>query len=97
MNNNPILNNPYTLPLLHYATDPKDGSLNYNDVRKERRIFSRDKQVIPMKQVETILFDFNDNASHDDLNHIVNLLRKASPLKAISATPPKPPAWVISK
>lgn len=75
MSINPILNNPYTLPLLHYATDPKDGSLNYNDIRKGRRIFSRERQVIPMKQVEAILFDLNDNASFDDLNHIINLLR----------------------
>ena len=51
-NDNPILNNPYKPPQLHYATDTVDGSLNYNDKRKGRRIFSREKQVIPMKQVQ---------------------------------------------
>jgi len=29
---NPILNNPYDAPKLHYATDA-DGDLNYNDIR----------------------------------------------------------------
>ena len=46
---NPILNSPYEEPKLHYATDP-DGSLNYNDIRGNRRIFTPDIQVIPSKQ-----------------------------------------------
>lgn len=71
MNNNPILNNPYSLPLLHHATDPKDGSLNYNDIRKGRRIFSRDKQVIPMKQAEGVA---NNN---DFIRHQLCGLHKA--------------------
>lgn len=76
MNNNPILNNPYSLPQLHYATNPTDGSLNYSDIRKGRRIFSRESQVIPTKQVQAALLDFNETASNEDLNHIVNHLRK---------------------
>ncbi len=75
-NDNPILNNPYTPPKKHYATDSKDGSLNYNDIRTGRRIFSREKQVIPIKQVQASLLDLNDMASNEDLNHIINLLRK---------------------
>ena len=46
---NPILNSPYLEPSLHYATD-QDGSLNYSDIRKGRRIFTTDIQVIPTRQ-----------------------------------------------
>src|SRR6185295_18827600 len=75
-NDNPILNNPYKPPALHYATDPKDGSLNYNDKKKGRRIFSREKQVIPIKQIQATVFEMNELATEEDLNHIINLLRK---------------------
>lgn len=76
MNPNPVLNNPYQIPQLHYATDAKDGSLNYNDKRKGRRIFTRRTQVIPTKQVQTSLLELNETATQEDLDHIVNLLRK---------------------
>jgi hypothetical protein len=62
-NDNPILNNP---PELHYATDPKDGSLNYNDKKKGRRIFSREQQVITMKQIQATVFEMNDVATKED-------------------------------
>lgn len=75
-NDNPILNNPYKPPALYYATDSKDGSLNYSDKRKGRRIFKRQQQVIPLKQVQAALLEVNDTATTDDLNHIINLLRK---------------------
>jgi type III restriction enzyme len=75
-NDNPILNNPYKPPEKHYATDAKDGSLNYNDVKPGRRIFSREKQVIPIKQIQASLLEMNDLATEEDLNHIINLLRK---------------------
>jgi len=75
-NDNPILNNPYKPPVYHYATDPKDGSLNYTDIRKGRRIFTREKQVIPLKQVQASLLDMNETSTTEDLNHIINLLRK---------------------
>ncbi len=74
-NDNPILNNPYLPPKSHYATDPKDGSLNYTDIRKGRRVFSREKQVIPMKQIQASLLDMNEASTTEDLNHIINLLR----------------------
>ena len=38
---NPILNNPYTEPNRHYATN-LDGELDYSDIRPGRRIFTRD-------------------------------------------------------
>jgi hypothetical protein len=76
MNNNPILNNPDEPPQLHYATEAKDGSLNYNDKRKGRRIFTRQAQVIPTKQIQASLLELNDTASDEDHNHIINILRK---------------------
>src|SRR4051794_29959633 len=73
---NPILNNPYNPPKYHYAVDPKDGSLNYSDIRPGRAIFTKGKQVIPLKQVQTSLLELNDTVTKEDLNHIINLLRK---------------------
>lgn len=73
---NPILNNPYSPPKYHYAVDPNDGSLNYNDVRQGRAIFTKGKQVIPLKQIQASLLELNDTATKEDLNHIINLLRK---------------------
>jgi len=72
---NPILNSPYNEPLLHYATDA-DGSLNYNDIRKGRRIFATDIQVIPTKQgPQGSLFEVNDFKEQYG-THIINLCRK---------------------
>jgi type III restriction enzyme len=72
---NPILNNPYEEPKLHYAT-AEDGSLNYNDVRAGRRIFTTDIQVIPTKQgTQGTFFEVNDFVAEYG-SHIVNLCRK---------------------
>lgn len=38
MENSPILNSPYCEPRWHYATDLQ-GNLNYEDIRKDRRVF----------------------------------------------------------
>lgn len=71
---NPILNSPYEEPKLHYATDP-DGSLNYNDIRGNRRIFTPDIQVIPSKQGQQgSIFEVNDFYEYG--THIINLCRK---------------------
>jgi len=75
-NGNPILNNPYSPPIYHYATDPKDDSLNYTDIRKGRRVFRREKQAIPTKQIQASLLSVNETSSDEDKNHIINLLRK---------------------
>jgi type III restriction enzyme len=70
-----ILNSPYDEPKLHYATDI-DGSLNYNDVREGRRIFSPDIQVIPNRQgPQGSIFEIND-LSTEHSTHIINLCRK---------------------
>lgn len=72
---NPILNSPYDEPRLHYATDA-DGSLNYNDIREGRRVFTTDIQVMPSRQSkQNSLFEVNDFAGEYG-NHIINLCRK---------------------
>lgn len=73
--NNPILNNPYLEPKLHYATDA-EGSLNYQDVREGRRIFTADIQVIPQRQgAQPSMFSVNDDPEAYG-THIINLTRK---------------------
>jgi len=72
---NPILNNPYDEPRLHYATN-SDGSLNYQDIREGRRIFMPDIQIVPTKQnPQPSLLELNDFA-HDHSDHLINLCRK---------------------
>ncbi len=72
---NPILNSPYTEPLLHYNTD-SEGSLDYKDVCKGRRIFKSDASVIPTRQTgQKEVFEWNEDAG-EYLTHIVNLCRK---------------------
>ncbi|MCD4683386.1 MAG: hypothetical protein K8R86_08910, partial [Bacteroidales bacterium] len=73
-NDNPILNSPYEEPEFHYATD-QDGSLNYNDIRKGRRIFTPDISAIPSRQVpQGSIFEVNDFAEEYGL-HLINLIR----------------------
>src|SRR5688500_1074077 len=74
MSVNPILNNPYEEPLLHYNTD-LDGALNYTDVRKGRRLFTQDIPVLPTKQSQASLFEINDMEAEYG-SHIINLCRK---------------------
>ncbi len=72
---NPILNNPYQEPKRHYATDP-DGNLNYDDIRKGRRIFTPDIQVLPIKQgPQSAIFEVND-LQEEYGNYIINLIRR---------------------
>jgi type III restriction enzyme len=72
---NPILNSPYLKPSLHYATD-QDGSLNYSDIRKGRRIFTTDIQVIPTRQgPQKEMFEIND-FEEEYQDHLINLCRK---------------------
>src|SRR5438105_599139 len=70
---NPILNNPYREPKLHYATNA-DGELDYSDVVPGRRPFSGSMQSIPRRQgPQRHLIGQDDLADEDDL---VNRLRK---------------------
>lgn len=72
---NPILNSPYEEPKKHYATD-LEGNLDYSDVRKGRRIFAPDFQVIPVKQrAQSSAFEINDMREQYQ-NHLINKIRK---------------------
>ena len=72
---NPILNSPYVEPLLHYNTD-SEGSLDYTDIRKGRRIFKADSAVIPTRQTgQKEVFEWNEDAV-EYITHIINLCRK---------------------
>ncbi len=46
---NPILNNPYEEPRLHYVTN-LEGELDYSKVEKGRRVFAGSVQTIPLPQ-----------------------------------------------
>jgi len=72
---NPILNSPYDEPKLHYDTD-SEGSLDYNNICKGRRIFKADSAVIPARQTgQKEIFEWNDDAQ-EYITHIINLCRK---------------------
>lgn len=73
---NPILNNPYLEPALHYATN-LDGELDYEQVRPGRRPFSGEVQSIPVGQgAQRQLYDGDQAAEASYGNHLVNVLRK---------------------
>lgn len=72
---NPILNSPYVEPLLHYNTN-SEGSLDYTDIRKGRRIFKADSAVIPTRQTgQKEVFEWNEDPG-EYITHIINLCRK---------------------
>lgn len=75
MSENPILNSPYLEPLLHYST-AEDGSLDYQEIIKGRRIFNPYGQVIPVRQSAQKNLGFAEQSTPDLDNHIVNLCRK---------------------
>lgn len=75
MSNNPILNNPYHEPLLHYSTD-LSGNLDYDFKVTGRRIFKVDKNVMPSKQKGIKeMFEWNEEPG-EYTTHIINLCRK---------------------
>jgi len=75
ISDNPILNSPYKEPTLHYDTD-SEGSLDYNNVCKGRRIFKTDSAVIPTRQKgQKEIFEWNDDAEQYG-THPINLARK---------------------
>lgn len=73
---NPILNNPYEEPALHYATNLQ-GELDYSRPVKGRRIFTPEIQSIPVRQgAQGELLEFNEAATAEYGSHVVNLLRR---------------------
>jgi type III restriction enzyme len=73
---NPILNNPYEVPRLHYHTN-LDGELDYSKEESGRRYFTGAVQSIPVPQrSQTELITLNDLGKTEYGTHLVNLLRK---------------------
>src|SRR4051794_18431095 len=74
MADNPILNSPYEVPTMHYAT-ASDGSLDYSIVEKGRRPFDPENVVNPTRQPAQRAMTFSDQGDpHQE--HIINLCRK---------------------
>ncbi len=72
---NPILNNPYEEPLLHYATN-LSGELDYSVVKEGRRTFTPDVQSIPVRSgPQKDLLEVNDYAAAYG-DELVNLARR---------------------
>lgn len=74
MDNNPILNSPYTEPKYHYST-AEDGSLDYERVIKGRRVFSPHGQVIPVRQGPQRDLGYAGQPTPGLDSHLVNLCR----------------------
>jgi type III restriction enzyme len=74
-NENPILNNPYVEPRLHYATNV-DGELDYENVVQGRRLFREAVPAIPVRQGgQRHPMGVNDPADGSPTERIINLLR----------------------
>jgi type III restriction enzyme len=76
MESNPILNAPYYEPRWHYATDLQ-GNLNYEDIRKDRRVFDPNLggySMPVMRQKQGSLIEVNELAQEYG-THLINLLR----------------------
>ena len=74
---NPILNSPYQEPRWHYATDLQ-GNLNYEDIRKDRRVFDPNigGQSMPVqRQKQGSLLEVNEFAGEYG-TQLINLLRQ---------------------
>ncbi len=75
-NDNPILNNPYREPQLHYATNI-EGELDYQKIVKGRRPFTGTAQTIPVAQRgQRDLDGINESLTAGHANHLVNVLRR---------------------
>src|SRR5437899_5355838 len=73
---NPILNNPYREPELHYATN-LEGELDYEKVEAGRRTFTGELQTIPVPQrAQLSLVELNEFAAREYGKHLVNVLRQ---------------------
>jgi len=72
---NPILNNPYEEPGLHYATNMA-GELDYSVIRAGRRNFTPDIQTIPVRSgPQSELLEIGEAAGGYG-DHLVNLARR---------------------
>ncbi len=70
----PILNDPYQEPAVHYRTD-SDGRLDYEQITKGRRPFTVDTPSIPERAMgQRSVFDIAEISPGTE-THLVNLLR----------------------
>jgi len=77
MEDNPILNSPYSEPRWHYSTD-LSGQLNYEDIRPGRRIFDPALGGYSMpvgKQKQGSLLEVNEFQAEYG-KHLINLTRE---------------------
>lgn len=72
----PILNNPYTEPLLHYSTD-LDGNLDYSKILEGRRPYSAKIGISPNHIEQPTLFSGDDFADEDANAVFINSIRDA--------------------
>jgi type III restriction enzyme len=71
---NPILNNPYFEPKLHYATQ-LDGALDYTRKIARRRLFVPEPTSIHKKASAQVQIFDRDEVSKDHEQHLINRLR----------------------
>ncbi|MDX1961232.1 MAG: DEAD/DEAH box helicase family protein [Leptospiraceae bacterium] len=75
MSKNPVLNNPYLEPTLHYGTN-KEGELDYDDIQKGRRLFVPDLNVVPTEQMKQKNLLGTNQLYATFEKHLINLVRK---------------------
>ena len=75
MSKNPILNNPYEEPTLHYGTN-KEGELDYDDIQEGRRLFVPDLNVVPAQEMtqKNLIGTNQMYATYE--KQLINLVRK---------------------
>lgn len=71
---NPILNNPYLEPQLHYNVDA-DGNLDYNSVLEGRRPYMANIRITPNHTGSSTLFNAEELSSEDANADFINALR----------------------
>jgi type III restriction enzyme len=73
---NPILNNPYEEPRLHYATNV-EGELDYEQVMEGRRLFTGQVAAMPVTVGPQKEFaSISDDIVRGQTNLLVNLVRR---------------------
>ncbi len=74
--NNPILNNPYEEPRLHYATNV-EGELDYEQIMEGRRFFTGQVAAMPVTVGPQKEFaSVSDDIVRGQVNLLVNLIRR---------------------
>lgn len=75
MNDNPILNNPYEEPRLHYDTD-LEGNIDYNKILQGRRDYTTSINVSPKQNQQSALFTGSEIGDEDSDANFINGIRR---------------------